>query len=64
MNECPNAILRDFDDYLMDDASHVVANNDDNVVYNDQLYCAVTYCNKNFDATNYSNNIFIAIKYF
>ena len=31
----PNAILRYFDDYLMDDVGHVAANNDDNVVYND-----------------------------
>jgi len=34
-----NAILRDFNDYQMDDAGHVAVNNDDNVVYNDQSYC-------------------------
>ena len=34
-----NAILKDFDYYLMDDASHVATNNDDNAIYNDQLYC-------------------------
>ena len=39
INEPPNAILRDFDDYLMDDAGHVATNNDENVVYNEQLYC-------------------------
>ena len=38
MNEPPNATLRDFDDYPMDDVGHVVANNDENVVCNDQLY--------------------------
>ena len=38
MNEPPNATLRDFDDYLMDDAAHVVANDNDNVIYNDRLY--------------------------
>ena len=27
MNEHSNATLRDFDDYLIDDASHVAANN-------------------------------------
>ena len=36
MNEPPNATLRDFDDYLMNDVGHVIANNNDNVVYNDQ----------------------------
>ena len=35
VNEPPNTILRDFDDYLMDGVGHVAANNDDNVVYND-----------------------------
>ena len=35
VNEHPNTILRDFDDYLMDGVGHVAANNDDNVVYND-----------------------------
>ena len=34
VNECPNAILRDFDDYLMDDAGHMATTNDDNVDYN------------------------------
>ena len=34
----PNEILRDFNDYLMDDAGHVTANYDNNV-YNDQSYC-------------------------
>ena len=38
MNEPPNTKLRDFGDYLMDDVSHVVANNDENVVYNEQPY--------------------------
>ena len=38
INEPPNAILRDFDDYLINDVGYVTANNDDNVVYNDQLY--------------------------
>ena len=48
----PNVILRDFDDYLIDDAGHVAANNDNNVVYNDQPYCYGNlsqrkfYCNK------------------
>ena len=40
VNEPPNAILRDFDEYLMDDAGHVATNNDENVVYNEQPY----YC--------------------
>ena len=31
----PNALLRDFDDYLMDVVGHVVANNNGNIVYND-----------------------------
>ena len=39
MNEPPNTILRDFDDYLTNDAGYVVANNNDNIVYNNQLYC-------------------------
>ena len=39
MNEPPNAILRYFDDYLMDDSGNVTTNNDDIVVYNDQSYC-------------------------
>ena len=39
VNEPPNAILRDFDEYLMDDAGHVATNNDENVVYNEQPYC-------------------------
>ena len=38
MNEPPNTKLRDFGDYLMDDVSHVAANNDENVVYNEQPY--------------------------
>ena len=29
MNESPNATLRDFDDYLMDDTSYMAAKNDD-----------------------------------
>ena len=29
MNESLNATLRDFDDYLMDDTSHMAAKNDD-----------------------------------
>ena len=51
MNEPLNAILKDFDDCLMDDVGHVVTNNDDNIVYNDQPYC-------------YSNNIFCYNKVF
>ena len=39
MNEPSNAILKDFDDFLMDDVGHVVTNNDNNIVYNDQPYC-------------------------
>ena len=39
VDEPPNAILRDFDDYLIDDTGHVATNNDDNVIYNDQLHC-------------------------
>ena len=53
MQQTPqNAILRDFDDYEMDDAGHVAFNNDDNVVYNDQSYYygnlsqQKCYCNK------------------
>ena len=38
VNEPPNATLIDFDDCLMNDVGHVAANNDNNVVYNDQLY--------------------------
>ena len=38
MNEPPNATLRDFNDYLMDDVGHVLTNNDNNAIYNDQLY--------------------------
>ena len=38
MNEPPNATLRDFDDYPINDTGHVVANNDKNVVYNNQSY--------------------------
>ena len=38
MNESPNATLRDFDNYPMDDAGHVVSNNVENVVYDDQPY--------------------------
>ena len=38
MNEPPNATLRDSDDYPINDTGHVVANNDKNVVYNDQSY--------------------------
>ena len=34
VNEPPNAILRDFDDYLMDDAGHMATTIDDNVDYN------------------------------
>ena len=51
MNEPSNAILKDFDDCLMDDVGHVVTNNDNNIVYNDQPYC-------------YSNNIFCYNKVF
>ena len=51
MNEPSNAILKDFDDFLMDDVGHVVTNNDNNIVYNDQPYC-------------YSNNIFCYNKVF
>ena len=35
VNEPPNTILRDFDDYLINDVGYVTANDDDNVVYND-----------------------------
>ena len=38
VNEPPNATLRDFDNYPMDDAGHVVSNNVKNVVYNNQPY--------------------------
>ena len=48
VNEPPNAILRDFDDYLMDDARHVATNNDENVVYNEQLYCCSNLLQQNF----------------
>ena len=51
MNEPSNAILKDFDDCLMDDVGHVVTNNDNNIVYNDQPYY-------------YSNNIFCYNKVF
>ena len=39
MNEPLNAILIDFDNYVMDDVGHMATNNYDNVVYNDQTYC-------------------------
>ena len=48
VNEPPNAILRDFDDYLMDDAGHVATNNDENVVYNEQLYCCSNLLQQKF----------------
>ena len=48
VNEPSNAILRDFDDYLMDDAGHVATNNDENVVYNEQLYCCSNLLQQNF----------------
>ena len=35
VNEPPNATLRDFHDYPMDDVGLVTSNNEDNVVYND-----------------------------
>ncbi|KAK9992682.1 hypothetical protein SO802_027667 [Lithocarpus litseifolius] len=38
VNEPPNATLRDFDNYPMDDMGHVVSNNVENVVYDDQPY--------------------------
>ena len=38
INELPNATLRDFDDYLINDVGYVTVNNNDNVVYNDQSY--------------------------
>ena len=38
VNEPPNATLRDFDNYPMDDAGHVVSNNVENVVYDNQPY--------------------------
>ena len=38
VNEPPNETLRDFDVYLMDDADHFAAKNDDKIVYNDQPY--------------------------
>ena len=38
VNEPPNATLRDFYNYPMDDAGHVVSNNVENVVYDDQPY--------------------------
>ena len=38
INELPNATLRDFDDYLINDVGYVTTNNDNNVVYNDQPY--------------------------
>ena len=38
VNESPNTTLRDFDDYPINDTGHVVANNDKNVVYNNQSY--------------------------
>ena len=38
VNEPSNATLRDFDNYPMDDAGHVVSNNVENVVYDDQPY--------------------------
>ena len=51
VNEPLNAILKDFDDCLMDDVGHVVTNNDDNIVYNDQPYVIATI-------------FFVTIKYF
>ena len=38
MNEPTNTTLRDFDDYTMDNSSHVTTNHDENIVYNDQPY--------------------------
>ena len=35
VNEPPNATLRDFYNYPIDDAGHVVSNNVENVVYDD-----------------------------
>ena len=58
MNEHPNTILRDFDDYLMDGAGHVNANNDDNIIYNNQLYCYGNLSKQKFCC----NNIFCCNK--
>ena len=54
----PNTILRDFDDYQMDDAGHVVANSDDNVVYNKQPYYCNNLCNKIFIAKVYCHRLY------
>ena len=49
VNETRNAKLRDFDNYPMDDAGHVVSNNVKNVVYNDQPYFEIpSQDNQNF----------------
>ena len=48
VHEPPNAILRDFDEYLMDDAGHVATNNDENVVYNEQPYCCSNLSQQKF----------------
>ena len=55
-----NAILRDFDDYQMDGAGHVIANNDDNIIYNNQLYCYSNLSKQKFCC----NNIFCCNKVF
>ena len=54
----PNTILRYFDGYQMDDAGHVIANNDDNVVYNEQLYYCSNLCNKIFVAIVYCYKLY------
>ena len=49
VNEPPNATLRDFDNYPMDDSGHVVSNIVENVVYDDQPYFEKpSQDNKNF----------------
>jgi len=52
VNEPSNATLRDFDDYLMDDASHVAANNNNNVVYNQPYFEEPIQDNQNFGLAN------------
>ena len=49
VNEPPNTTLSDFDVYTMDNSGHVTANNDENIVYNDQPY---------FKEPNQDNQIF------
>ena len=52
VNEPSNAALRDFDNYLMDDTSHVTANNNNNVVYNQLYFEEPIQDNQNFGLAN------------